>query len=477
MTEQPVRNGHPWRYWILAVVLMAEILDLLDATVVAVAAPSIRADLGGAPSTMQWLTAGYTLAFGVLLVVGGRLGDRFGRRRMFVIGATGFTVASLACALATAPAELIAFRAVEGAFGAMLLPQGLGIIKSVFPPAETGRAFSLFGPIMGLSAVGGPILAGALIGLDAWGTQWRLIFLINLPLGMAAVFGALSWMPRDRPRPGVVIDLLSALLLGGALLLAINALILGPERHWPLWTWISFAAAALLLVVFTSRERRARHPLIAPALLRVPSFRGGLLVMLGFFAGLSGLMLTLSVFTQGYLGYSAFRSGLTLAPMALGMAISALLLSGLVATRARRLLGLGLVFEVLAVLALAAVVRVGGADVGFLALCGPGLAIGLGMGAVAGSLFDLVLAGVSEEDAGSGSGVLTAVQALSGSVGVAVITTVYLAFIDSRPVPQAMAISMIAVAGVLGLAALAVRLIPARPAVLDVASGTATVAA
>jgi EmrB/QacA subfamily drug resistance transporter len=458
------RTGHPWRWWILAVILAAEILDLLDATVVTVAAPSIREDLGGSASTMQWVTAAYTLAFGVLLVLGGRLGDRFGRRRLFVIGASGFTLFSLACAIAVTPGQLIAFRALEGAFGALLLPQGMGIIKSVFPASETGRAFSLFGPVIGLSAVGGPILAGALIELDLAGTHWRMIFLINLPLGIAAVAGALRWIPRDRPRPGVVIDLVSAALLGTALLAIIHALIQGPERDWPVRTWLEMGIGAVLLAVFAGWERRSRQPLIAPALLRNRGFTSGLLVLAGFFAGMTGLMLTLSLFTQGYLGYSAFRAGLTLAPMALGVAISAVLTAGLIASRPRQLLAAGVVVEVLAVLTLAAVIRGAGPDLAFLALLGPLLAIGLGMGAVIGPLFDLAIADVPEVEAGGASGVLTAIQQLSGAVGVAGITTVYLARIQTGPVPVAMALSLGVVAALLVVAGLLIRLLPARTA-------------
>nr|WP_269809398.1 MFS transporter [Kineosporia rhizophila] len=455
-------TGHPWRWRILAVVLVAEILDLLDATVVTIAAPSIRADLGGAPSTMQWLTAGYTLTFGVLLVVGGRLGDRFGRRRLFLIGVSGFTVFSLACALATSPGQLITFRVLEAAFGALLLPQGMGIVKTVFPPSETGKAFGLFGPVIGLSAVGGPILAGSLIELDLWGTHWRMIFLINLPLGLAALAGALRWMPRDRPRPGAVIDLVSAALLGAALLLVIYPLIQGPERDWPAWTWLSLGAGALFAGLFALWERRSRNPLIAPELLRLSGFRNGLLVLLGVFAGMAGLMLTLSLFTQSFLGYSAFRSGLTMAPMALGMALAAGLVSGLVATRPRLLLAVGTAVNVLGVVALALVIRWQGADLELLWLVGPMLVIGLGMGTGMGSLFDLVIADVPEAEAGGASGVMTAVQQLAGAVGVAGVTTLYLAQVQSQPVPEAMAVSLGAVAGVLVFTGVLIRLLPGR---------------
>ena len=155
--------AYRWRWVVLAIVLVAEIMDLLDSTVITIAAPTVRHELGGGTTTMQWWAAGYTLAFAVFMIVGGRLGDVFGRRRVFIIGIAGFTLASIACALAPSPDVLIATRVLQGGFGALLIPQGLGMIKTVFPPKEMGGAFAAFGPIMGLAAIAGPILAGWLV--------------------------------------------------------------------------------------------------------------------------------------------------------------------------------------------------------------------------------------------------------------------------------------------------------------------------
>jgi EmrB/QacA subfamily drug resistance transporter len=460
--QQPA--GHPWRWWILAVVLAAEILDLLDSTIINVAAPSIRADLGGAVSTIQWIAAGYTLAFGVLLVIGGRLGDRFGRRRMFLIGATGFTAMSVACALAQNPQMLIGFRVLQGALGAMLLPQGLGVLRSVFPPAELGKAFTSFGPVMGLSAVCGPILAGALIDLNAWGTGWRMIFLINLPLGLVAVFGAARWMPKDPPRPGVVIDAVSGVLLAIALFLLIYPLIQGPERHWPAWTYLSLIAAVLFGAAFVIRERRTESPLIEPGLLTNRAFTSGLLLALLFFAALAGLMLTVSLFLQSYLHYSPLRAGLTLAPIAFGLALGAVAVSSLVARLGRLILFMGLFLTAAGALALALVVHHQGSSTGTLALFGPMLVIGIGMGGVVAPLFDVILTGVGDEESGSASGTLTALQQVAGAVGVAGVTTIYLSLTEGHGVPDAMAISTAVVAVVLLLACALVFVLPRQVA-------------
>jgi EmrB/QacA subfamily drug resistance transporter len=439
-------RGHPGRWRILAVVLAAEVLDLLDSTIINVAAPSVRADLGGAMSTIQWVAAGYTLAFGVLLVIGGRLGDRWGRRRMFLIGAVGFTTMSAACALATSPEMLISFRILQGALGAVMIPQGLGVIKAVFPLDELGKAFSLFGPVMGLSAVCGPILAGALIDLDAWGSGWRMIFLINLPLGIAAVYGAARWFPKDPATPGVVIDALSGGLLALASLLVIFPLIQGPQQDWPAWTFLCLAAGFLVGALFVYRERHTASPLIEPSLLRNRSFTGGLLLVLVFFAGATGLMLTISLFVQTYLHFSPLRAGLTMAPIALGIALGAVGAYPLIPRLGRRLILIGLLVNAGAVLALAWVVYQGGLETGSLALIAPAFVIGLGMAGVFAPVFDVILAGVSEQESGSASGTLTATQQLAAALGVAAIATVFLSAAKQHSGPDALAISAVAVA-------------------------------
>src|SRR6202451_476921 len=181
---------NPLRWFVFAVVIAANIMDLMDATIVTVAGPSIRHALGGSASTLQWLPAGYTLAFAVCLIAGARLGDMYGRRRLFLIGSAGFTVISAACAVAPSPALLIAFRVLQGGFGALMIPQGFGMIKEVFAEDEMGTVFGAFGPMMGLAMLAAPILAGALIEANLWGIGWRLVFPFNVPGGRAAFTGA-----------------------------------------------------------------------------------------------------------------------------------------------------------------------------------------------------------------------------------------------------------------------------------------------
>ncbi|HEY4703568.1 MAG TPA: MFS transporter, partial [Streptosporangiaceae bacterium] len=209
-------TDYRWRWWVLAVVLIAEAMDILDTTTVNVAGPSVRRSLGGGIGLVQWLSAAYTLAFAVLLITGGRLGDRYGPRRMFLVGAAGFTVASLACGLSVSPGMLIGARVVQGVFGAVLLPQGIGLLTAAFSEREIGQAFSAYAPVLSLAAVAGPLVAGALIRWDLWGAGWRLIFLINLVLGAAAVAGGLRYLPADGPATLRRLDGRGVLIIGVA---------------------------------------------------------------------------------------------------------------------------------------------------------------------------------------------------------------------------------------------------------------------
>ncbi len=265
-----------WRWIVLGLVLVAEIMDLVDATIVNIAAPSIHADLGGSTTGMQWMLAGYTLAFAVGLVTFGRLGDLLGRRRLFVVGAVGFALASALCGLATSPELLIGSRFAQGLLGAVMIPQGLAIIKAVFPADEIGKAFAMFGPIMGLSAVGGPILAGVLIDANWFGAGWRMIFWINVPIAIVAVVGALKFMPELRTEGAGRLDLTGVLLLTAASVMLIYPLVQGREYGWPAWSFGLMVASLPVFALFGRRERRSRYPVIEPSLLRNRAFVAGL---------------------------------------------------------------------------------------------------------------------------------------------------------------------------------------------------------
>jgi EmrB/QacA subfamily drug resistance transporter len=429
---EPEPTGYRWRWVILGIVLIAEIMDLLDSTVITIAAPTVRAELGGGTATMQWWAAGYTLAFGVFMIVGGRLGDVFGRRRVFLIGISGFTLASAACALAPSPGFLIATRVLQGAFGALLIPQGLGVIKAVFPPREMGGAFAAFGPVMGLAAIAGPILAGWLVSADLLGTGWRMIFLVNVPLGVVGLLGALRFMPESRSPLRIRLDPLGVILVAAASLCLIYPLVEGRELGWPLWVFGLMGVGFLLLAAFAAVERRSGDSaLIAHSLLRNRAYTSGLAVGIVFFAGFAGLLLVVSLFLQLGLHFSPEHAALTLVPMSLGTAITAGGSYALMPRFGRGVLQAGLVVIAAALIGMAAIASHNGLGLTSWELLPALFAFGLGLGFVFGPLFNVILAGVDEHEVGSASGTLNAIQQLGNSIGVALLATIFFSIVDA----------------------------------------------
>ena len=312
------RVSHPRKWTILALVLAAECMDLLDGTIVNVAAPTIHSDLHASTASLQWIIGGFALAFDIGLIAGGRLGDIYGRKRLFVIGSLGFVAASVACAFASSPEMLIGFRLAQGTAAALLIPQGLGIVREVFAPSELQSAFSVFGPVIGLSAVLGPIVGGALVSANAFGSGWRLIFFVNLPLGLIAAIGAARLMPESRSPHPPTLDIGGTVFAALAMGLLIYPLIQGREAGWPIWTYLMIGASALafaLLGVWGLRERRrGRDPLIETSIFTHRGYSAGLATMVVFFGGMMGTLLVLTLFLQLGEHFSAIHAGLTLAP-------------------------------------------------------------------------------------------------------------------------------------------------------------------
>lgn len=431
--EVPV--SHPRRWAILALVLVAECMDLLDGTVVNVAAPTIRRDLHASTAALQWVIGGYALAFAVVLITGGRLGDMYGRKRLFLIGAIGFVAASLACGLAAGPVMLIGCRLAQGAAAALLVPQGLGIIREVFAPAEQGGAFALFGPVIGLSAVLGPIIGGALIAADAFGTGWRLIFFVNLPLGLIAAIGAVRLMPESRAPRRTRLDPTGTALGALGMGLLIYPLIQGREAGWPAWTYLMVAASALsfgLLVAWSRRvRRRGGDPLIEASIFGHPAYTIGIAGIVVFFSGMVGTLLVLTLYLQFGEHFSAIHAGVTLAPFALGSAIGATAaVTVLVARLGRATLQLGAVVAAVGVWWLREIVVAHGLSTTSVELIPAQAIVGIGLGLVISPLFDFILASVTDDEVGSASGVLNAVQQLAGAIGVAAIGTIFFSVLD-----------------------------------------------
>ncbi len=421
--------AHPRRWLILFVILAAECMDLLDGTVVNVAAPTIHADLHASSTALQWIIGGYPLAIAVGLITGSRLGDLYGRRRLFVIGAAGFTAASVLCGLAPSTGVLIAARLLQGVLGALMLPQGLGILRDVFPPDEMAKAFGVFGPVMGSAALLGPIVGGGLIGLDLFGSGWRAVFLINLPLGIAAIAGALRVVPETREVHAARLDLGGVGLVSLASILLVYPLIQGRELGWPLWTYASMAASLVALALLrrhlAARERRGLDPLVTASVFGHRGYSAGLLVLTLFFAGMIGSVLALTLFLQIGQHYSAIHAGLTLIPFSLGVAIAAPLASEVLAPRfGRKVIQAGGAATAAGYLLVILAVD-GAATVSSWDLVPGLLVVGFGMGLFVVPVFDTILAAVTDRETGSASGVLNALQQLAGAIGVAVLGTVF----------------------------------------------------
>ena len=455
--------GHPYRWWVLALVLAAEVMDLLDATIVTIAGPAITGDLGGSSATLQWLLAAYTLAMAVGLIVSGRLGDRVGRKRMFLIGAAGFTLASLMCGLAWDPEMLIGCRVLQGLFGAVMLPQGIALIKAVFPPNEIGKAFAAFGPVMGLSAVLGPVLSGVLVDADLFGLGWRMIFLINLPVGLFAILGARRFMPEVRAGSGARLDPLGTLLLITGCLLLFYPLVQGRELGWPAWTFAMMAGAVVVFGAFGLSERRGKEPVIAPGLFRHRGYVGGLFVIMTFVGAMIGFMLVFNAFTQYGLGYDALHAGLALVPWSLGIAVGAPLGGALLAPRlGRGCLQIGMLVAAGGMLLMWWTIGAQGASATVWDFVPATFVAGVGCGLVFAPLFDIVLADLADDEVGSGSGLLTAVQQFGNAAGAAAVGTLFFELLNNHALIDSMQVTTLVAAGMFGLSLLVSYGLPRR---------------
>jgi len=427
---------NPHRWLILAVMLAAEIMDLLDSTVVNVAGPSLERDLGASPTQLQWVIGGYALTLGAGLILGGRLGDRFGRRRMFLFGLIGFTIASLLCAIAPTIEFLITFRLVQGLLAAALLPQGFGLLRAAFPPQEIGKAFAVFGPVFGLGGILGPIIGGGLIEANLLGTGWRFVFLVNVPIGIIAAVIAWRLVPRTPGNSAIKIDLLGSAIIAASSGLLVWPLVQGQSAGWPAWTFVSIAASIVGFVIFALQQRasasRGGTPLVTPTLFQKTSYTAGLGGIALFFAGLVGVQLVLTLFLQIGENFTAGQAGLGNLPLAIGSGIGGAISGAVLADKLGR-----------SVLQIGSLIQLGGAALLYVALANldsfsiwqlvPGMIVaGLGTGLVIAALFNVLLGSVEDHEVGSASGLLTAVQSIASSVGVAIFGSAFFAAVALR---------------------------------------------
>ncbi|GAA4920715.1 MFS transporter [Streptomyces coeruleoprunus] len=442
----------------LFTILVGAALPLIDFFIVNVALPTIDHDLAAGPAMLELVVAGYGLAYAVLLVLGGRLGDLLGRRRLFLAGMAAFGVTSLACGLAPDAATLVASRVAQGASAALMLPQVLATIQAATSGARRARAMSLYSATGGLAMVAGQILGGVLVAADLAGTGWRAIFLVNVPVALIGLVLGVRAVPEtrsDRPAP---LDVAGTLLLAVALLALLGPLTEGRAAGWPLWTWAAlgvfpFAAAAFWWVERRA-ERRGLAPLVPPSLLRLPSLRRGLMLLAPFTWGFGGFMFVMAVTLQQGLALSAVLSGLALVPMAVTFFAASLAGPRLVRRFGSRVVTAGAVIQGVGILTLTVTVWAGWPGLGILALA-PGIALaGLGQGLQLPVLYRIVLSEVPAERAGVGSGVMTTTHQSAMTLGVATLGSLFLSLAPGMGVRDALAVTLLVQLGAIAVTAL-----------------------
>ncbi len=411
------------------VVIASSVMDLLDSTIAQTAAPAIHRNLGGSYASLEWITAAYTLAMSATLLLGSRLGDAFGRRRVLLVGMAGFIVASVLCALAPSSSALIAGRAVQGALAAIMVPQGFGLIRDLFGDEGQQKAFGVFGPVMGLAAVAGPLLGGGLVDLDVLGTGWRAIFLVNVPIGLIAIAAGRRYLPRVSPTsPGLRLNAGSVLLAMAGSVALVYPLIEGQSLGWPAWSFGLVAAGAVTLGVFAAQQKRharqGRTPLVEPSILRRRPYVAGLAVVVGFIGAMGGMMIALNVMFQVGLGFSPLACGVATVAIPLAAIGGSITSSALLARIGRGTMQIGIVTMAVGLLVVDLVMRSANGGLTAWELAGPLAIAGFGMGMVFVPMFDVILAGVAPHQVGSASGLLESVQQLAMSLGIAVVGTV-----------------------------------------------------
>jgi EmrB/QacA subfamily drug resistance transporter len=423
-TETPVDS----KRWVsLAIVLVGASMILLDATVVNVAIPSIQSDLGASYGAVEWVISGYALSLGLTLIPGGRLGDRFGYRRLFVLSMIGFVAASALCGLAQTPEQLIFARIAQGVLAGLLNPQILAIIQVAFPPSERGKAFSLYGIVAGVSVALGPLLGGVLVQADIAGSLWRPIFLVNVPIGTIAVSYAVRLLPRTRGRPGGF-DPVGTLLVAATISLVTVPLIQGREADWPAWTWVCFAAAIPAGVSFVLWElrqlARGRDVLVDLRIFRARSLAVGSAIGLTFFAGFIGLLFTMSLYLQLGLARSALAAGLIVMSFAIGSMIGGALSDVTHARLGRGVIRLGSGLVIVGCLGVIITLHLSGADSSGISLVPALFVVGIGTGFTIAPNVDVALQSVPPRESGSSAGVVNTAQQIGNALGVAIVGVV-----------------------------------------------------
>ena len=439
VTGRPAAAGGYPRRWLGAMVMIVgALMDMIDVTIVNVALPTIRRDLHASATQLEWVVSGYMLAFAAALIVAGNLGDLFGRKRVFLIGVAVFGLASLAAGWSGSGAELIAARVVQGTAAAAMAPQVLATFRAVFAGSERGKAFSIYGAMLGFASAVGLLLGGVLTEANLFGWSWRAVFFVNIPVAVAALIAGLRFVPETRDPGARRPDVTGAVLLAASLVAIVYPLLEGRQLGWPAWVWVLLAAGVAGLGVLGLLEARRTGradgpaPLLRTGLFRVPAFAAGLGVQMAFAAGLQGFFLALALWLQAGEHFSPLKAGLTAVAFSAGSFIGAPVAVPLAQRYGRRVLAIGGVLMAAGIAGVSLVashIGVNGSAwpvVPGLVVCGAGLAL------LIIPLVNVVLAAVPVEAAGGASGLFGTAQQLGGAVGVAVFGTVFFGYLTGH---------------------------------------------
>jgi EmrB/QacA subfamily drug resistance transporter len=413
----------PWRA--LPIILVGSFMAILDTFIVLVAAPAIQADLHASDGQIQLIVAGYQITYAVALITGARLGDTFGRKRLFMLGMALFTLTSVACALAPTAGVLIGARLAQGLSAALMFPQVFSMIQVLIPAQQRHRAFGALGSVIGVSTILGQLVGGLLIAANLFGTTWRPVFWVNVPIGLITLALAARMVPETRAPQARSLDLPGLAVLTVALFLLVIPLVEGRDAGWPAWTWASLAgsavAFALFVVVERGVERAGRAPLVSLRLFAERPFAVGITLVVVAYAGVNSFFLILSLMLQDGLGMSALGAGLEYTPLAVAFFATSLLAARWTPRYGRRVLELGSVLAATGFLATLLMAFAEGGRLSAGPLIAPLTLVGLGNGLLLPQLLNLVLGRIGPSEVGMASGVLSTGQQVGGAVGVAVV--------------------------------------------------------
>ncbi|MFJ3926091.1 MFS transporter [Streptomyces sp. NPDC090022] len=434
---EPATPADRRRWLALAIVMTAAFMDLVDVTIVNIAIPSMSADLHTSTSAIQWITAGYALAFAAGLITGGRLGDIYGRKRVFLLGIAGFTAASLLCGIAANPGMLVASRLLQGAMAALMVPQVLAIIHVTFPPHERGKVFGLFGAMLGLGAVSGPMLGALLTEWNLFGLEWRPIFLINLPIGIAGLILGRMFITESKAPRALRLDLVGVVIATLGMVMLIYPLTQGRENDWPLWGFVCMGAVPLVIAGFVAYEKykikKDGSPLVELSLFKVKSFAAGIGVQLTFGIATGIFFLTWTLMMQMGLGWSALRAGLTGIPFSISVSFAAAIsVQKLVPRFGRKVLQAGALTMAAGLVLYIWASGHYGLDIAPWQMAAPLVLMGLGMGLIVAPLTETVLSEVPREHAGSASGLINSTGQMGNALGLGLTSVVYFGAIENE---------------------------------------------